>query len=386
MKILTTKIVLLIIVFFFSSVPYSQNNQTTTDQQTYTYKNPADYAVNQINYEGTQDVKNVILMIGDGMSLMHVYSAWTANKGRLFIENCTHTGLSKTYCTDDLITDSAAGGTAISTGQKTKKGYVAVDSEGKNLKIITEIAKEFGLSTGVIATCRITDATPATFSVHNINRNQTEEIAKSYSECGVDFIAGGGSSYFHNPEAKLNLLPEFKKNGYQTALSMSELLKINSGKVFAPVAEIDMNIPKVRKDQLWQVTQTGLNILSQNEKGFFLMVESSMIDDYGHSNDLPLLMEEVFDFDQTIGKVLLWAQQNPGTLVIVTADHETGGLTLVNGNIENGEIECHFSSKNHSGVMVPVYAFGPKAELFTGIYENTDLFYKIAAALNIADK
>jgi alkaline phosphatase len=145
-----------------------------------------------------------------------------------------------------------------------------------------------------------------------------------------------------------------------------------------------MGKPNERKEQLWQGTKKALDILSQDEDGFFLMVESSMIDDYGHFNELSTLMEEVLDFDRTVGNVFEWASNHPGTLVVVTSDHETGGLTLLNGDIEKGEIECHFSSGGHSGVMVPVYSFGQGAEVFSGIYENTDIFYKMANALGLS--
>ena len=121
----------------------------------------------------------------------------------------------------------------------------------------------------------------------------------------------------------------------------------------------------------------GISLMNQNKNGFFMMIEGSQLDDYGHFNQLDLLMKETLDFDQTVGEVMKWAAKDGETLVVVTADHETGGLTLVNGNKEEGRVECCFSSKDHTGAMVPVYAFGPGAENFTGIFENTDVFKKI---------
>ena len=347
------------------------------------YTNPNPYTVNSIKSPKGKKIKNVIFMIGDGMSLMHAYSAWTANRGHLFLENADFTGLQKTYCADNLITDSAASGTAMATGHKTNKGYVGVDAQGKSLRTICEYAGNKGLSTGVISTCRLTDATPATFSVENIDRDKSEEIAESYVTSGVDFILGGGRKYFTKSRDGKNLLPDFEKNGYQVVTSMEDLKNVAGGKVFAPVEEGDMAKPKERGDELWQGTKKALDILSQDKDGFFLMVEGSMIDDYGHFNDLPHLMEEIYDFDQTVGKVFEWASTNPGTLVVVTADHETGGLTLVGGDVESGKIECNFSTTHHSGVMVPVYSFGPGAEEFSGMYENTDLFEKMKAALKL---
>ena len=127
----------------------------------------------------------------------------------------------------------------------------------------------------------------------------------------------------------------------------------------------------------------AIDLLGQNPEGFFLMVEGSQLDDYGHFNDIDLLMQETHDFDRTIGKVFEWAAADGETLVVVTADHETGGLTLVGGSLPEGEIIGKFSTGDHSGVMVPVYAFGPGAELFTGIYENTDIFEKIKYLLKL---
>ena len=370
-------------LFSFQEGKKYEKKENKEDQATQVYKNPNSYKVKKIKSPKGKKVKNVIFMIGDGMSLMHAYTAWTANHGHLFLESADFIGLSKTYCADNLITDSAASGTAMATGHKTNKGCVGVDTQGKSLKTICEYASDKGLSTGVISTCRLVDATPATFSVENIDRDKEEEIAASYVNCGVDFILGGGRKYFTKRQDGKNLLPEFEKNGYQVVTSMNDLKNITGGKVFAPVEEGDMAKPLERKDELWQGTRKALDILSKDKDGFFLMVEGSMIDDYGHFNDLPHLMEEIADFDQTVGKVFEWATSHPGTLVVVTADHETGGLTLLGGDLAEGKVEGNFSTKHHSGVMVPVYSFGPGAKEFTGIYENTDLFEKMKAALKL---
>lgn len=381
MKLMKNKKNILPILFLGLLLAFScqneENNEEAESNKIHTFENLNSYPVETIEAIPADRVKNVILMIGDGMGLMHAYSAWTANKGHLNLENCEYVGLAKTYCSDNLITDSAASGTAMSTGQKTKKGYVGVDTTDNSLKSICEYASEANLSTGIISSCRLIDATPATFAVENIDRDKSEEIAASYVHCDVDFILGGGMKYF------TNLLPEFEKNGYQVAKSMEELETITEGKVFAPIAENDMGKPTQRKDQLWQSTKKALDILSTDDDGFFLMVEGSMIDDYGHFNELPTLMEEILDFDQTVGKVFDWAAKHPGTLVIVTSDHETGGLTLLDGDLKEGKIECNFSSKSHSGVMVPVYSFGARSGDFSGIYENTDLFYKMMAAFGL---
>lgn len=348
------------------------------------YVNHNSYKVKKICFDKEQqEVKNIILMIGDGMGLNVVQAAWTANKGQLFLDNAGCVGLMRTTAQDSIITDSAAAGTAMATGTKTKRGYVGVDAAGNSLKTICEYAKEKGLATGVLSSCRIYDATPATFSVENKDRNNSDAIAEAYLDCDIDFVLGGGLDHFQQHKAGKDLLPLLEKKGYEVVTSIEDLPMTKSDKIFALVAEHDMPIATDRDRALWKSTKKALDVLASNEKGFFLMVESAMIDDFGHGNKLPEMMEETLDFDRTIGKTLEWAVQHTGTLVIVTADHATGGLTLTEGSLEKGEIKGYFSSGHHDGVMVPVYAFGPKVEQFGGIYENTELCKKIKTALGL---
>lgn len=351
------------------------------ESQTYILKSP--YDVPKLIPPNGKKVKNVILMIGDGMSLMHVYSAWTANRGKLNLDNCQVVGLAKTYCSDKLITDSGASATAMATGQKTNYHYVGVDTEGKPLKSIIDLASENGKSTGIAVTCRLWDATPASFCCHNINRDNEAEIVTDYVNCNADYVFGGGAKLFENREDGRNILEELASKGYQISRDWDEVEKITNGKVFAVVDSIDTPLPAVRGDLLARASLKGIELLNQNTNGFFMMIEGSQIDDYGHFNDLDLLMQETLDFDRTIGKIYEWAAQDGETLVIVTSDHETGGLTLIDGDKEEGRIVCNFSTNGHSGVMVPVYAFGPGSEKFNGIYENTAIFDKIKDLLNL---
>lgn len=322
-------------------------------------------------------------MIGDGMSLMHMYSAWTANRGKLWLDNSQYTGLSKTYCANRLITDSGAGGTALATGHKTNYHMVGVDPEGKPLESLATLANKKGLSSGIAVTCRLWDATPADFCCHNTDRDAEAEIVADYVNCGVDYVFGGGSKLFENRADGRDLFKELREKGYQTPRSWEELAKIQKGKVFCVTDTVDTPLPAERGDLLAHASMKAIDLLGQNPEGFFLMVEGSQLDDYGHFNDIDLLMQETHDFDRTIGRIFEWAAQDGETLVVVTADHETGGLTLVDGDLNEGRIVCKFSTGGHSGVMVPVYAFGPGAENFTGIFENTDIFWKIKKLLNL---
>ena len=350
-------------------------------EQTYVMKQT--YPVKKITPPSGKRIKNVVLMIGDGMSLMHVYAAWTANRGKLFLDNCQAVGLSKTYCADQLITDSGAGGTAIACGQKTKYHSVGVDTLGRPMRSLIDLAAAKHKSTGLAVTCRLWDATPADFCCHNKDRDAEAEIVTDYLKSPVDYVFGGGSKLFENRVDGRDLFAELRNKGYQTPRTWGELNLIKSGKVFAVTDTVDTPIPSVRGDLLARASIKGLDLLNRNKNGFFMMIEGSQLDDYGHFNDLDLLMQEVHDFDRTIGAVYEWAARDGETLVVVTADHETGGLTLVGGDLKEGRIVCKFSTGGHSGVMVPVYAFGPGAEEFTGIYENTAIFDKIKKLLNL---
>ena len=348
---------------------------------TYVMENP--YDVPEIKAPKGKKVKNVVLMIGDGMSLMHVYSAWTANRGKLYLDNSQAVGLSKTYCVDKLITDSGAGGTAIATGQKTKYHYVGVDPQGNELPSLITLSKQKGMSAGIAVTCRLWDATPADFCCHNVDRDDEFDLVADYVECGADYVVGGGAEKFENRPDGRNIFQELEAKGYQVARSWEEAQALKNGKIFAVTDKRDTPVPAERGDRLALSALKGMDIMDKNKKGFFMMIEGSQLDDYGHFNDLDLLMQETHDFDRTVGKVFEWAAKDGETLVVVTADHETGGLTLVDGDLQKGEIKCKFSTGSHSGVMVPVYAFGPGAEHFTGLYENTDIFHKIATLLNL---
>lgn len=172
--------------------------------------------VKTVKVRGKGKIKNVVFMIGDGMSLAHMYSTWAANKGKLNLENCQTVGLAKTYCCDRLITDSGAAGTALATGHKTRYHAVGVDPEGKPLLTLTDLAAAKSKSTGVVVTCRLNDATPAAFCAHNSDRDQAEALIADYAGCGVDFIFGGGKRYFCERKDGRNILEEMKALGYQT--------------------------------------------------------------------------------------------------------------------------------------------------------------------------
>lgn len=348
---------------------------------TYVMENP--YEVSVIEAPKGNKVKNVILMIGDGMSLCHIQSAWSANRGKLFLDNAQYTGLSKTNCLDKLITDSGAGGTALASGKKTNYHSVGVDGEGKPAKSLVEYAKDKGLSSGVAVTCRLWDATPADFCCHVVDREMEDQIMAQYVDTKADVVVGPGWSKMINRKDGRDLFKELQAKGFKTPRSLDEMAKIKSGKVFCVTDSFDTQLPAVRGNYLERAVLQAINVLDKNPNGFFLMIEGSQLDDYGHFNDIDLLMQETHDFDRTVGAIFDWAAKDGETLVVVTADHETGGLTLVDGDLEQGKIVCKFSTGGHSGTMVPIYAFGPGSENFTGIIDNTDVAKNIMKLLNI---
>lgn len=355
---------------------HNANAQYNMPTQTFTYEHP--YAVEKLQAPKGKKVKNVILMIGDGMSLMHVYTAWSANRGKLWLENAQATGLSKTWAVKKLVTDSGSGGTSLATGVKTFYHAVGVDPEGKPLTSLVDVAKELGKDAGMAVTCRLWDATPCDFCCHNIDRDKEEELVGDYPTSGVDFVFGGGAQKFTNRKDGRDIFKELQKKGYHVSRTLDDFFAYDkNSRIFAVPYDKDTPLPDERGDLLARASMKGISLMNQNKNGFFMMIEGSQLDDYGHFNQLDLLMKETLDFDQTVGEVMKWAAKDGETLVVVTADHETGGLTLVNGNKDEGRVECCFSTKDHSGAMVPVYAFGPGAENFTGIFENTDVFKKI---------
>jgi|SRR5665648_39642 len=375
----------IILILFLCSANLFAQEAVNSVLVTSTYTSDKPYETVKVKPVKGTKIRNVILMIGDGMGLSQVSAAWVANHGKLNIDNCNYTGFSRTWCANKLITDSGAAGTAMATGSKTNYHSVAVDPQGKPLASLADVAHANGLTTGIVVTCNLPDATPAVFCAHNIDRDKEEEVAADYMNCKVDYIFGAGREEFNKRADKRDLLAEMKQQGYQVCTTWDETSQIKSGKVFSVIKEGQLDFARDRGDIFDKACQHAIGLLNQNKKGFFAMLEGSRIDDCGHFNDLPHLIEEVFDFDRSVGTVMKWAEKDGQTLVIVLADHETGGLTLLDGDLKTGTVTCNYSTKGHSGIMVPVYAYGPGAENFRGIYENTEIFHKIVQLLKLKE-
>jgi alkaline phosphatase len=325
--------------------------------------------------------KNIILLIGDGMGTSQVYAGMISKKGALNIERCKHIGFAKTFSEDHFVTDSGASGTAIATGHKTYNGAISVDMDSIPLKTILEHAEAHDKSTGLVATSTITHATPASFISHQASRRDYEDIAMDFMKTDVEVIIGGGLDHFNNRMDSLDLTDSLKSKGYHLVYDMEEMVTHSSGKMAALL--YPGSPPKYsegREIMLPLSTKISIEVLCQDEDGFFLMVEGSQIDWGGHDNDPAYIIDEMLDFDRAVGLALDFAEKDGNTLVIITADHETGGMGVNGGDIHEGTIEAAFTTKDHTGVMVPVFAYGPGAELFQGIYDNTEIFDKMMQA------
>jgi len=330
--------------------------------------------------------KNIIFLIGDGMGVSQIYAGLTANRGHLNLERIKVIGFHKNQASNNYVTDSAAGATAFATGKQTYNGAIGLDSLRVPATTLLEMAEQKGLATGLVSTCDITDATPSSFIAHQLTRSMHEEIAGDFLKTDIDVVIGGGRKYFEKRKDGLNLLDTLRKKGYQVHSNLS-LDGVSKGKLVALYAEENpIKVMEGRGDALLYSAKKSLEIVSQNKKGFFVMIEGSQIDWGGHANDTDYIITEMVDFDKSIGFALDFAEKNKETLVVITADHETGGFALMGGNMKTGEVNGAFTTKGHTGQMIPVFAFGPGAEAFSGIYNNYDIYTKIKLALKLGQK
>ena len=378
------KIFLLIATIGIWSLAFGQENykEKATKDSVLTYTGGKIYPVKKYSQKfKSGNPKNVILMIGDGMGVTQVFAGMTANGGHLFLENCKYSGFVKTQSSNRYITDSAAGGTAFASGVKTYNGAIGVNPDTIPVKTILEEAEDNGLATGLVASSAITHATPASFIAHQKSRNMYEAIAADFLKTDIDVFIGGGYKHFTERADGRNLVNELKQKGYRVEQSIDEIARIKEGKLVGLTALEHNGRVNERGDMLPTATKTAINILEKDKDGFFLMVEASQIDWGGHQNNTIYVVEDMLDFDRSIGKALDFASKDGETLIVVTSDHETGGMAILEGDIEKGYVKGSFTTGSHTGLMVPVFAYGPGAENFGGIMDNTDIYHKIRKLL-----
>jgi alkaline phosphatase len=316
--------------------------------------------------------KNVILFIGDGMGAAHLYAGMTTSSQPYNLVQFPYSGFSITFSADNYITDSAAGGTAIACGVKTNNGMIGVTPDSMTVASIVEIAHMAGLATGVLSTSTITHATPASFVAHNCGRDNYEDIAKDFLNGTVDVFIGGGEDHFRKRADGKDFAVELKAQGFDVVNTLESLKASGSAKIAGLLAKEHMpQVSQGRQGLLEQMTAKAIETLSKDKDGFFLMVEGSMIDWGGHAKDIDYVTSEMTDMDKAVGVALEFARNNGKTLIVVTADHETGGLSLTGGNVNDHNVIANFAYSNHTAVMVPILSYGPGAEKFSGIHDNT---------------
>jgi len=333
---------------------------------------------------------NIIFLIGDGMGLSAVSTGFYFGDQPFVFNRFHEIGLQQTSSASHKITDSAASGTALASGTLTYNSAVGVDTAKVILQNIAEVVAAMGWSTGVVATSTITHATPASFYAHVEQRGMEEEIATQLIESEIDFFAGGGGDKFNKRSDSIDILPLAVEKGFvvdTTGLPAQGSLSADQKYGFLNAPGDMPSMVNGRGDFLPEATALAISHLSQNQEGFFLMVEGSQIDWAGHANDADYLVGEMLDFEKAIAAALDYAVKDGNTLVVVTADHETGGYALgpksreANGSSYSDytEIEPAFAMGGHSATLIPVFAFGPGAENFKGIYKNTEINHKMKA-------
>lgn len=332
--------------------------------------------------------KNIILLIGDGMAVPQISAGvYWKGPGKSVWEQFPIVGFHKSHSADEKVTDSAAGATAFSCGQKTVNGAIGVlPPDNRPCRTILEELDAQGWATGMVVTCSATHATPACFIAHQDIRAFTEAIAEDYLNTPFDCFVGGGSGYFDDRPDKKNLLDTLKNRGYviRKGDSFNRIPLDGSAPFMLFTAEREPGTASAGRRYLPGATQKVCEYLKErSNKGFFLMVEGSQIDWALHANDRNWLKAEMLDFDATVTAALNFARTDGNTLVIVTGDHECGGASL-NAGEGKQNFRPGFAARMHSASMVPVFAFGPKSESFSGIYDNTAIYAKMWAALGNA--
>lgn len=358
-------------------------------------------------------VQNVIYLIGDGMGFGAVSSLLLSESEVTGFEMAPVIGLNETCSANNYVTDSPAGGTALATGTRTCNGYMGVDPQGQQLESILKKAQQWNKKTGIVVNTVLTEATPGAFYAGVKKRSESYRIAEQFVESGVDVAIGSGLSAFINRPDSVDLTASLIEKGYDVYLDWKSVLQTTSQRFVGilPMSDVhrrnkpstqsagaadgaevclaarlaashddagaDTTVLSEPNEYLAKAVMKALSVLEKDSPdGFFLMVESAIIDGYGHNNDSEGMIEEMQEFNQTLKALVAYVQEHPNTLLVVTADHETGGTSVAYKSHEVGEtvpLQLSFSTKGHTGTVVPVFAYGAGSEAFAGIMKNTDI-------------
>lgn len=334
------------------------------------------------NDGSNKPVKNIIFLIGDGTGLAQLQAGATVNNANyrngngLSIFNMNYVGLQNTSSKDAYTTDSAAGGSALATGELHNNRHISMSEDGIPYPSMTDVAYDAGYACGVVTLGNVADATPAAYYGHSVERDNSDEITDYLLNGKLTLLNGAGMSVFTNRSDKKDILSELRKQ-YRISTSIEDINTDNQ-KVICIDERMDLAASEETLSILADATSQAIKKLTgTNSKGFFLMVEGAKIDYAGHANSFPGSVMETLSFDLAVKAALEFADSNGETLVVVTGDHETGGLTLVDGNVEKGHLTARYMTDDHTPLMLPVFAYGPGASEFMGVYKNTQIFHKM---------
>lgn len=321
-----------------------------------------------------QEVKNIIFLIGDGMGLASASMMQLENNYEPTIfDSADNIALQKTYSLDNRVTDSAASGTALATGFKTNNTMLGQLPDGTNPESLMELAADKGKATGLVVTTYLQHATPGAFYAHVPSRHEYATISEQLLASDIDIAIGGGMAFF---KERYNNHKKATKAITESGFTLVESLDadMSGERILALLADKEI---ENRTGYLAKATAMAIEHLDNNDNGFVLMVEGSLIDGMGHGNDAKGQQAEMRDFMEAIEVAVAYAREHTDTLVVVTADHETGGLAIISGNadfnLSEQGVEYKWATGGHSGVMVPIYLYGTGAELINGVMENADL-------------
>lgn len=327
---------------------------------------------------------NVIYMIGDGMALPQVFATMLATGQDLAFQQFPYIGVVDTRSASNDITDSAAGGTALACDKKTKNGMVGMDPDTLAMESILDVMANHGKATGIVVTCYAGHATPATFFAKVPKRSMYEDIAVQMAESDkLNVMIGGGRKHFDQRKDSVNLIERMENElGWKVYDTLADI-DTTCMKYAVLAAKGHMPIAPERGDFLPDGVKTALKTLSQNKEGFFLMVEGSQIDFACHAHDSVNMVDETVDFSKAIEVAMDFAKADGNTLVVVTADHETGGLTMIDPQGHYSNVTFNYSTGSHTCLPVMIYAYGPGAEHFTGWMQNNEVKAKILKVCGI---
>ena len=320
-------------------------------------------------------IKNVIFLIGDGMGLSQITAAAYANQW-LSLLNMKHIGFQFTNALNTFTTDSAAAGSALATGQSHNNRHISMDNSGREISSLSNYFHDQGMAVGVLTLGNLADATPAAFYGHSTERDNSDEITSYLNNNHIDLLCGSGMNVFTKRNDKKDIIKELTQH-YQFVNSIHDINTTTK-----PVIAIDESMGVACEESninlLAEATLQSINKLqTRSDDGFFLMVEGAKIDYAGHARCLPGVVLEMLSFDLAVAEALKFADTNNETLVIVTGDHETGGLTLLDGNREKGSVMGHFLTDDHTPAILPVFAYGVGSHTFIGTYNNTEIANRI---------